>query len=569
MLRPGKSTAKLKLNRRGAEQISSCTARTIKISGKGVKVSFDLRRTGKCKPKPIDLSQAESCDLIVVDDGAAPDSLCMLPFPDNFHTVADESTETGRLVAFDDAAMPPQLGRRPDRGGALQPQRRLQPGSDGRDQGARPRHPGGVGGDRRGAAQRPRARSSASRQPVVVIDAKTGERWPIWVEIDSNALDPRADRAADPPRAQLRGRAPLRRRDAQAQRRRRRRCSTAPEGFRYYRDDLPVDEPASTRSASASTGSSGTLRKAEIKRKNLYLAWDFTVSSDENIAAAAAPHPRRRLRRARRHRPRRRRGAGRRARRSRSPRWRTSPPPRTPRWRGGSRAPSRCPCYLTAELRAGRPLRARRGRAARAGTAPTRRASTAGSRAPPSTPRARPPGGRRSTATGCSGRPRRRPRATSRSSARRTTSSSARPTRSDSRARTSRTSPGTSSPTSANFPELTDRVQQGLLNELFLGRLMIHADGFLSDAAFHVDDTDAGSPPVLDTSRLYYNGNSQGGILGGAADRGRPRLHPGVARRPGDELLGAAQPLGRLRHLQAVPRPGLPEPAGASSSRCR
>ena len=27
-------------------------------------------------------------------------------------------------------------------------------------------------------------------QPVVVIDAKTGKRWPIWVEIDSNATTP-------------------------------------------------------------------------------------------------------------------------------------------------------------------------------------------------------------------------------------------------------------------------------------------------------------------------------------------------------------------------------------------
>ena len=26
--------------------------------------------------------------------------------------------------------------------------------------------------------------------PVVVIDAKTGKRWPIWVEIDSNASTP-------------------------------------------------------------------------------------------------------------------------------------------------------------------------------------------------------------------------------------------------------------------------------------------------------------------------------------------------------------------------------------------
>ena len=71
-------------------------------------------------------------------------------------------------------------------------------------------------------------------------------------------------------------------------------------------------------------------------------------------------------------------------------------------------------------------------------------------------------------------------------------------------------------PQLGNFPELTDRVQQGHLNELFLGRLMIHADGFLSDAAFHVDPGDVESAGVLDPARLYYNGNSQGGILGGS-----------------------------------------------------
>ena len=46
---------------------------------------------------------------------------------------------------------------------------------------------------------------------------------------------------------------------------------------------------------------------------------------------------------------------------------------------------------------------------------------------------------------------------------------------------------------------------------------MIHEGGFVSDKAFHVDGTSTASPPVLDRSRLYYNGNSQGGILGGAA----------------------------------------------------
>ena len=77
-------------------------------------------------------------------------------------------------------------------------------------------------------------------------------------------------------------------------------------------------------------------------------------------------------------------------------------------------------------------------------------------------------------------------------------------------------------PNLSNFPELTDRTQQGLLNTLFLGRLMIHANGFVSNPAFHRDGATLASPPVLDTSRLYYNGNSQGGILGAPRPRSLP-----------------------------------------------
>ncbi|HYG96066.1 MAG TPA: hypothetical protein VD741_03065 [Solirubrobacterales bacterium] len=67
----------------------------------------------------------------------------------------------------------------------------------------------------------------------------------------------------------------------------------------------------------------------------------------------------------------------------------------------------------------------------------------------------------------------------------------------------------------SRFPALPDRLQQGLLNELYLGRLMISPGGFTAHPAFHQDGTPL-SPSVLDTSRLYYNGNSQGGIMGGA-----------------------------------------------------
>ena len=60
------------------------------------------------------------------------------------------------------------------------------------------------------------------------------------------------------------------------------------------------------------------------------------------------------------------------------------------------------------------------------------------------------------------------------------------------------------------LPKMVDRTQQGVLNTLYLGRLMRRPDGFASDPAFQQTGT-----PVFDTSHLYYQGNSEGGILGG------------------------------------------------------
>jgi hypothetical protein len=57
-----------------------------------------------------------------------------------------------------------------------------------------------------------------------------------------------------------------------------------------------------------------------------------------------------------------------------------------------------------------------------------------------------------------------------------------------------------------NFPAVVDRLQQGVLNTLYLGRLMRNPAGFASSPAFS---------SAIDTSNLYYDGNSQGGIMGG------------------------------------------------------
>ncbi len=63
-----------------------------------------------------------------------------------------------------------------------------------------------------------------------------------------------------------------------------------------------------------------------------------------------------------------------------------------------------------------------------------------------------------------------------------------------------------------NFPKVADRTQQGFLNVLFLARLLHTPKGLVSDPAFRAND----GTPLIDTREVFYDGNSQGGILGGA-----------------------------------------------------
>ena len=71
----------------------------------------------------------------------------------------------------------------------------------------------------------------------------------------------------------------------------------------------------------------------------------------------------------------------------------------------------------------------------------------------------------------------------------------------------------------SRFPTLTDRLQQGILNFLYLGRLMIHPDGF---------DSDPTLGGKIDTRRLFYDGNSQGGIYGGTLTAVSPDVERSV-----------------------------------------
>ncbi len=65
----------------------------------------------------------------------------------------------------------------------------------------------------------------------------------------------------------------------------------------------------------------------------------------------------------------------------------------------------------------------------------------------------------------------------------------------------------------STFPAVPDRLQQSFLNFLFLGRVMVAAGGFATNPAFQ----DGQGRSLLDRAGgMHYDGNSQGGINGGA-----------------------------------------------------
>ena len=82
-------------------------------------------------------------------------------------------------------------------------------------------------------------------------------------------------------------------------------------------------------------------------------------------------------------------------------------------------------------------------------------------------------------------------------------------------------------PNLSNFKSIPDRLQQAQLNFMFLGRALIHANGLGTDPAFRF-----GGQSVLNGS-AGYSGDSQGGILGGALMSMAPDFRWGSLGVPG------------------------------------
>jgi hypothetical protein len=119
----------------------------------------------------------------------------------------------------------------------------------------------------------------ARRQPIVVIDERTGARQLIWSELDANATGPQnTDLLIHPGRNFTEG-------DTYALALRNLRTATgrliAASWFERLRDGrrLPVPERAQ---AGRYAKIFAVLERAGIARANLYQAWDFTVESSRS-----------------------------------------------------------------------------------------------------------------------------------------------------------------------------------------------------------------------------------------------------------------------------------------------
>jgi hypothetical protein len=109
----------------------------------------------------------------------------------------------------------------------------------------------------------------------------------------------------------------------------------------------------------------------------------------------------------------------------------------------------------------------------------------------------------------------------------------------------------------SRFPTIADRLQQGMLDTLFLGRLLKAKDGFLTDAAFQGPQ----GTPVIDNRELYFDGNSEGGITGGAVTAVAQDWTRAVLGVPGMNYSTLLQRSSDWDTYKAVFDPAYPDPA--------
>ncbi len=450
-------------------------------------------------------------------------AVCLYPWPNDLFTKSDRSSETGRRLNLKLASMPKNKDGKPisprdmNRADGFSPGSMLLtkvPGLDTLEAAAKSKLP--PIGDL--------SKSLAKRSPVVVINARTGNRHPVWAEIDSNPQNP-GDRVLiiRPGRNFKEGRryiVALRNlKNAGGQ------TIPASKNFRLYRDRLPTRRRLVERRREHFEELFARLRKSGVRRGNLHLAWDFTVASQESLTGRAL-HVRDRAFAAL--------GDGDLGDlkvEGSSPTFsvdlvqdRTAAQDdRVARRIEGTIT---APCFLTNGCApGGQFVLDKRGRPQQQGTTTYRWFCNIPRSAldPAAPPKARPS----LYGHGLLGNP---------------TEFDAGNVKSMGNEHNfvfcatawagfaAEDLPNIVSVLSdlSRFNTVADRIQQGFLQQLFLGRALIHPQGLSSHPAFQKN-----GQSVIDTQRLYFDGNSQGGIMGGALTALAPDYERAVLGVPG------------------------------------
>ena len=416
---------------------------------------------------------------------------CLYPFPNDYFTVRDRSTDTGRRVDFSPDSMPRNVAGAP-----------IDPTEWNRNDGFSPGSPvvtvvPGLDLDRTGAApETDIGRSLRADAPIVLLDTTSGRRVPYWAELDQSVPDPAARPLIVRPAVNFREG----HRIVVGLRRLQDAAGTTIEptdGFRAFRDGTRTDDPAIEARRAHMNDVLKSLDQAGVKRNDLYLAWDFTVASERNLSERML-HIR---------------NTAFESLDDKAPQFQVTQVENDVDDRVARRVTGTftVPNYLTGDGSPGNRFdTGPNGLPQRNGdyTAPFMCIIPRAALKPDGTvARARPAvyghgllGSEREVGAG-----------------------NVRDMANEHNFVFCATKwIGLSEEDIGNavsvlgdlsrFPTIADRLQQGILDTLFLGRLMIRSDGFVSDPAFQGQGT-----PVIDTHELFYDGNSEGGIMGGAA----------------------------------------------------
>ena len=285
----------LKLSAAGRTAMGSCSVEGLR--GRFVKAKKKGKKKGKKSAKaPITplVRDLAACQGGGGNQGPHCDpfdpSLCMQPFPNDYFTVADPATDTGRRLNLQTDQMPQNKAGMP-----------IDPTDFNRADGF---SPGSAITVRIPEVQTQQAFDNTGfvpltdpgkyadpNQAAVVIDAATGERQPIYAELDAN---PNHYQPGDTQDVNLIIRPTVNflegHRYIVALRNIRNASDNpvdAPMAFRVYRDNQTTTDPTVEARRAQMEDVLSTLSNDGIQRSSLYLAWDFTVASEHSLAGRA------------------------------------------------------------------------------------------------------------------------------------------------------------------------------------------------------------------------------------------------------------------------------------------